>query len=115
MLNITKNIFFWRTVSDIELYVNNLYNRSDLLPRYDGSDNAGFYTKDRDDGSDTQIPRSYSLRMNGQASIPATERSIYRKRREIFDYLVWEVFFFKNSADLGKIFLTLCIVFVLLE
>jgi hypothetical protein len=65
----------WKTPSDLQSYVNNFYNRTDLL-LYDnnagGSCNIGIYTIDRDNGSDTEIPRDYNTRMNGQTTIPST-------------------------------------------
>jgi hypothetical protein len=65
----------WKTPSDLELYVNNFYNRTDLLLRDEGvggSANVGIYTLDRDNGADTQISRAYNTRMNGQGSIPSS-------------------------------------------
>jgi len=62
----------WKTPMDLQLYVNNFYNRTDLLPRDEGSGKMGIYGYDRDNGSDTQIPQNYSTRMNGQSSIPAS-------------------------------------------
>jgi hypothetical protein len=63
----------WKTPGDLQSYVNNLYNRTDLL-LYDnnagGSCNIGIYTIDRDNGSDTEIPRDYNTRMNGQMTVP---------------------------------------------
>ncbi|MDR0688314.1 MAG: RagB/SusD family nutrient uptake outer membrane protein [Prevotellaceae bacterium] len=65
----------WKTPNDLQLYVNNFYNREDLL-LYDnsagGSCNIGIYTIDRDNGSDTEIPRDYNTHMNGQTTLPAT-------------------------------------------
>jgi hypothetical protein len=64
----------WKTPNDLQLYVNNFYNREDLL-LYDnnagGSCNIGIYTIDRDNGSDTEIPRNYNTHMNGQTTLPA--------------------------------------------
>jgi hypothetical protein len=65
----------WKTPNDLQLYVNNFYNRQDLL-LYDsdagGGCNIGIYTLDRDNGSDTEISRDYNTHMNGQTSLPAT-------------------------------------------
>lgn len=65
----------WKTPNDLQLYVNNFYNRTDLL-LYDnnagGSCNIGIYTIDRDNGSDTEIPRDYNTHMNGQTTLPST-------------------------------------------
>jgi hypothetical protein len=65
----------WKTPSDLQLYVNNFYNRSDLLLRDEtvgASCNMGIYTIDRDNGSDTEISLAYNTRMNGQAELPST-------------------------------------------
>jgi hypothetical protein len=65
----------WKTPNDLQLYVNNFYNREDLL-LYDnnagGSCNIGIYTIDRDNGSDTEIPRDYNTHMNGQTTLPSS-------------------------------------------
>lgn len=63
----------WKTPLDLQLYVNNFYNRKDLLPRNEGSGTIGIYSYDRDAGSDTQIHQNYNQRMNGQGSIPSTD------------------------------------------
>jgi hypothetical protein len=66
----------WKSPIDLQLYVNNLYSRSDLLLRDEGgggSCNIGIYTLDRDNGSDTEIPRDHNTHMNGQTIIPTTE------------------------------------------
>jgi len=65
----------WKTPSDLQLYVNNFYNRTGLLLRDEAVGagcNMGIYTLDRDNGSDTEIPQIFSSRMNGQASLPST-------------------------------------------
>jgi hypothetical protein len=61
----------WKTPADLELYVNNFYNRDDLLPRETGW-NMGMYSYDYNNGSDTQIDRDPNTRMNGQSSIPSS-------------------------------------------
>ncbi|MDR1415165.1 MAG: RagB/SusD family nutrient uptake outer membrane protein [Odoribacteraceae bacterium] len=65
----------WRTPSDLQAYVNNFYNRASLL-LFDGDAggtcNIGIYTIDRDNGSDTEIPRDYNRRMNGETTLPNT-------------------------------------------
>lgn len=66
----------WKTPADLKLYVNNFYNFGDnydeqLLWRATGTGHIGIFTLDRDNGSDTQIPKNYSQHMNGQTAIPA--------------------------------------------
>ncbi|MDR1369942.1 MAG: RagB/SusD family nutrient uptake outer membrane protein [Dysgonamonadaceae bacterium] len=73
--NAISDASVWKTSSDLELYVNNFYNKSDLLlidNAVGASANVGIYTLDRDNGADTQVSRAFNSRMNGQGSIPSS-------------------------------------------
>ena len=63
---------FWKTANDLELYVNNFYNRSDLLNGYTDWGSIGPYGADADNGVDTQVTYNYNTKMNGEATIPAS-------------------------------------------
>lgn len=63
---------FWKTANDLELYVNNFYNRSDLLDGYTNFGSIGPYGVDADNGTDTQVAYNYNTRMNGEATNPAS-------------------------------------------
>jgi hypothetical protein len=63
---------FWNTANDLKIYVNNFYNQSGLLPRYDGWFIVGPYSDDMLNGSDTYIPLNYNTRMNGQSTLPSS-------------------------------------------
>jgi hypothetical protein len=63
----------WKTPEHLRTYVNNLYNREELLPSYaanNGSNTMGIFTLDRDNGSDTQIGSTVHARMNGEVVVP---------------------------------------------
>lgn len=60
---------YWKTPTDLKLYINSLYNRSDLLAREDGWGSIGPYGWDADNGSDTQVSYTYNTRMNGEKTI----------------------------------------------
>lgn len=62
----------WKTPEHLKFYVNNFYNRGDLLPSYGDYGNMGIFTLDRDNGSDTQVGASYNTRFNGENIVPAT-------------------------------------------
>jgi hypothetical protein len=62
---------YWKSTNDLQLYVNNLYSRNDLLAREDGWGSIGPYGWDADDGSDTEVRYQYNSRMNGESIIPA--------------------------------------------
>ena len=112
----------WRNTTDLELYVNNLYNSEFFaIPYADAS--VGFFTLDRDNGADTQISRNFNTRMNGRGIIPATGggwaiadwanlRSVnyflanYGRasgEEEVINRLVGEVLFFKAIFYFGKL------------
>ncbi|GAB6008407.1 RagB/SusD family nutrient uptake outer membrane protein [Dysgonomonas reticulitermitis] len=61
---------YWKSANDLKLYVNNLYDRNDLLAREDGWGTIGPYGWDADGGSDTEVSYGYNTRMNGQETIP---------------------------------------------
>jgi hypothetical protein len=56
----------WKTPEHLKLYVNNFYNRTDLLPSYGDYGNMGIFTLDRDNGSDTQVGLNHNSRFNGE-------------------------------------------------
>lgn len=60
---------YWKTANDLKLYVNNLYNRNDLLAKEDGWGSIGPYGWDADNGSDTEVRYYYDTRMNGEKTI----------------------------------------------
>lgn len=60
---------YWKTPTDLKLYINSLYNRNDLLAREDGWGSIGPYGWDADNGSDTQVSYTYNTRMNGEKTI----------------------------------------------
>ncbi|MDR2815377.1 MAG: RagB/SusD family nutrient uptake outer membrane protein [Proteiniphilum sp.] len=62
--------YYWKSVNDLKLYVNNLYNRNDLLARDDGWATMGPHGWDATDGSDTEIYFKYNTRLNGENTIP---------------------------------------------
>lgn len=64
---------YWSTTNDLKLYINNLYDRNDLLAREDGWGSIGPYGWDGDDGSDTQVRYQYNTRMNGEQTIPSDD------------------------------------------
>ena len=57
---------FWKTTSDLEVYLNNLYG---ALPQW-GSHDAGPYWADNN--SDNMVPGFYNLRLSGLATLPVT-------------------------------------------
>lgn len=63
---------YWKSANDLKLYVNNLYNRSDLLNPYTDWGTIGPYGVDADNGSDTQVTYNYNTRMNGESTLPAS-------------------------------------------
>lgn len=63
---------FWQSANDLKLYVNNFYNRDDLLNPYTGYGTIGPYGDDADDGGDTQIAYNYHTGMNGENTLPAS-------------------------------------------
>jgi hypothetical protein len=65
-----SDVNYWKTANDLKLYVNNLYNRNDLLAKEDGWGSIGPYGWDADNGSDTEVRFTYNERMNGEQTIP---------------------------------------------
>lgn len=63
---------YWKTSNDLKLYVNNFYNRDDLLPTYTGWGTIGPYGSDADNGSDIQISYNYNTKMNGESTLPSS-------------------------------------------
>jgi hypothetical protein len=61
----------WQTPEHLKLYVNNFYNQSGLLPRYDAFAASGcpFYN-DAFNGSDIMITNGYNSRLNGETVVP---------------------------------------------
>ncbi|MGX5819856.1 RagB/SusD family nutrient uptake outer membrane protein [Chitinophaga lutea] len=57
---------YWKTTSDLEAYLNNLYG---ALPQW-GSHDAGPYWADNN--SDNMVPGLYNLRLSGLATLPVT-------------------------------------------
>ncbi|MBC8988006.1 RagB/SusD family nutrient uptake outer membrane protein [Pedobacter sp. N36a] len=63
---------FWKTSSDLQLYVNGFYSR--MLPTYNGFNTLGIYGLDADQGSDNMILTSeYNRAINGERTVPATD------------------------------------------
>jgi hypothetical protein len=62
----------WKTPEHLKLYVNNFYNRIDLLPSYGSYGTMGIFTLDRDNGSDTQIGLNHNSRLNGEGIVTAS-------------------------------------------
>lgn len=63
---------FWKTSSDLQLYVNGFYSR--MLPTYNGFSTLGIYGLDADQGSDNMILTSeYNRAINGERTVPATD------------------------------------------
>jgi len=71
-LNSISDGNYWVTPNDLKLYVNNLYNRNDLLAHENGWGSIGIYGWDADGGSDSQVRYQYNTRMNGEGTIPAS-------------------------------------------
>ena len=67
-----SDVSYWTSINDLKLYVNNLYNRNDLLAHENGWGSIGPYGWDADDGSDTQVRFEYNTRINGEGTIPAS-------------------------------------------
>jgi hypothetical protein len=63
---------FWKTESDLRIYVNNFYNQAGLLARYDGWFQAANYSDDGNAGSDTQINAAYNRGLNGENTLPSS-------------------------------------------
>ena len=63
---------FWKTATDLKLYVNSFYNNTEFFPRYTAWFSTGIYSLDADNGSDTYIPITYVRRMNGENTVPAS-------------------------------------------
>lgn len=63
---------YWKSVNDLELYVNNFYNQNSLLPQYTGYGTIGPYGLDADNGSDTQVAYNYNTNLNGESTVPAS-------------------------------------------
>lgn len=63
---------FWKSSSDLQLYVNGFYNR--MLPTYNGFSTLGIYGLDADQGSDNMILTSeYNRAINGERTVPAAD------------------------------------------
>lgn len=63
---------YWKTANDLKLYVNNFYNRNDLLPTYTNWGTIGPYGIDADNGSDIQVTYNYNTKMNGESTLPSS-------------------------------------------
>ncbi|MGM9811375.1 MAG: RagB/SusD family nutrient uptake outer membrane protein [Muribaculaceae bacterium] len=63
---------FWKSGSDLKLYVNNFYNNSSLMPSYTGYGTVGPCGLDADYGSDTQITPDYDTYLNGEYKVPSS-------------------------------------------
>lgn len=70
-LNAISDVNYWLSTNDLKLYVNNFYNRNDLLALENGWGSIGIYGWDANDGSDTEIYYQYNTRMNGEGTVPA--------------------------------------------
>ena len=71
-LNNISDANFWMSTNDLKLYVNNLYNRNDLLALENGWGSIGIYGWDADNGSDTEVRYTYNTFMNGEGTVPAS-------------------------------------------
>lgn len=69
-----NDALFWKTPNDLEIYINNLYSKSGLLPNYNSSfyNVIGPYTDDAFDGSDLLIQVDYNKRMNSENVLPTS-------------------------------------------
>lgn len=69
-----NDALFWKTPSDLDIYINNLYSKSGLLPNYNSSfyNVIGPYTDDAFDGSDILIQVDYNKRMNSENVLPTS-------------------------------------------
>jgi hypothetical protein len=69
-----NDALFWKTPNDLEIYINNLYNKASLLTNYNSSryDVIGPYTDDAFSGSDILIQVDYNKRMNGENVLPTS-------------------------------------------
>jgi hypothetical protein len=60
---------FWKTKNDLQLYVNNFYNR--FLPAYQGFGTQGIYGLDADEGSDNMLHLTFTgTILNGERIVP---------------------------------------------
>jgi hypothetical protein len=62
---------FWKSENDLKIYCNNFYNQGGLLPLYIDWW-AEPYSKDGNDGSDTQVNINYNRWMNGENTLPSS-------------------------------------------
>jgi len=61
---------FWKTTGDLQLYLNEIYDRDDLLAQESGWGSIGPYGWDGSNGADTQTAARYNTRMNSEETIP---------------------------------------------
>lgn len=61
---------FWKSTGDLQLYLNELYDRNDLLATENGWGSIGPYGWDATNGSDTQAASNYNTRFNGEGTVP---------------------------------------------
>ena len=71
-LNNISDAKYWLSTNDLKLYVNNFYNRNDLLALENGWGSIGIYGWDADNGSDTEVRYTYNTHMNSETTIPAS-------------------------------------------
>jgi hypothetical protein len=59
---------FWTTPNDLQVYMNNLYSKTELLPSYNSStySEIGPYLDDASSGSDIMVKVDYNKRMNAE-------------------------------------------------
>ena len=69
-LSAISDASYWNSANDLKIYINNLYQRTELLPTYDTG--YSIYGQDADKGSDTQVANSYNRRMNGENVVPGS-------------------------------------------
>lgn len=72
---------YWHTTSDLQNYVNNMYNFGDVFPHYQGYGQSGIYGVDVN--SDNMVPAVPDVRLTGQATIPGN--GTYANYTEIRD------------------------------
>jgi hypothetical protein len=116
---------YWNTDNDLKLYANSFYNvyntnnNQTFFPQYNGWD-AGIYSEDGNQGSDTQVTVGYNYRMNGEGTVPASGggwsvddwsvlRSLnyfmenYNKVNEGWEPYVGEILFFRTLFYFDKL------------
>ena len=61
---------YWHTPSDLQNYMNTLYQQNYILPRYTDYGSLGIYSVD--DNSDNMVPQNPNKRLSGQITVAGT-------------------------------------------